>query len=674
MLLLLIAIVLVAISGLPGLMLGRRTMLGQYAAAALSIAGAAVGIVQTLRGAAAGEAWQMRAPWMLPGAALHVGLDGLSAVFLLPIFLISALGSVYGLAYWRQTDHPANGRKLRLFYGLLTAGMALLVVARNGLLFLYGWELMALAAYFLVTTEDQDAKVRETGWIYLVATHTSTLLLFAALALLRVETGSFELQPLVAGAAPGMTTAIFLLALLGFGIKAGIMPLHVWLPSSHAIAPSHVSALMSGVIIKMGIYGLVRVLGLLPTPPVWPGALLLALGALSGVLGVAFAIGQHDVKRLLAYHSVENIGIIVMGLGVAMLGRALAQPAWVALGLAGCLLHTWNHALFKSLLFFSAGSVIHAAHTRQIDELGGLARAMPRTALGFLLGAWAICGLPPLNGFVSELLVYLGLFRTLGIGQSESLAAAALAAPALAMIGALALACFVKVFGVVFLGQPRSPHALAVRESPPAMTGPLFVLAACCVAIGVAPAAVAPLLEGGIAAWHPAAFPSGPHLAELAPLGWISLLGALLIAVAGAIGLALARRLAASNVPRNCTWGCGYAAPTPRMQYTASSFAELIVGLFARFLHPRAHYTRPKGSFPTRAAFVSHVDDVVLDEAVLPAARRLADWCYRFRWFQQGSVQAYLMYIFVAVAVLMLWHFWQFWSPSAWSWWGWSPT
>src|SRR5262249_7376243 len=316
---------------------------------------------------------------------------------------------------------------------------------------------------------------------------------------LRAVSGSFALNPLDPDhLSPGLTTAIFVLALIGFGLKAGIMPLHVWLPSAHANAPSHVSAIMSGVLIKMGIYGLVRVTSLLPTPPLEWGTGVLGLGVVSGVLGVAYAVGQHDLKRLLAYHSIENIGIIVMGLGLAMIGRSLGRADWVLLGLSGGLLHVWNHALFKALLFLSAGSVIHATHTREIDRFGGLAKNMPRTAIFFLIGAVAICGLPPLNGFVSEFLIYLGLFSTLGNGNGWSFAAVAFAAPALALIGALAVACFVKVYGTVFLGTARTEQADHVRESPPNMICPMAVLAACCFFIGMAPLVLTPILNAAV--------------------------------------------------------------------------------------------------------------------------------------------------------------------------------
>lgn len=668
---LLTGIVIVAASGFPGLLLGRRSAVGQYAATLLSVAGSVLGIAGAIAAATTVGGAEWRRPWVLPGAEFHVGVDGLSLVFLMPVFFISLCGSIYDLAYWKQAEHPQNGRKLRMFYGLLTAAMALLIVARNGLLFLYGWELMALSAYFLVTTEDDREDVREAGWIYLAATHTGTLILFGLFALLRAATGTFDLVPVSAEAlSPAALTLVFVLALLGFGLKAGLMPLHVWLPGAHAAAPSHVSALMSGVIIKMGIYGLVRVLSLLPTPPTWPGALLLALGSTSGVLGVAFAVGQHDLKRLLAYHSIENIGIIVMGIGLAMIGRALDRPAWIALGMGGALLHTWNHAIFKSLLFYGAGSVQHAAHTREIDELGGLAKTMPRTAFCFLVGAAAICGLPPLNGFVSELLIYLGLFQTLGLDGGRSYAGASLAAPVLALIGALALACFVKAFGIVFLGSPRSRRAAEAVESPTAMTGPMFLLVGCCAVIGLAPNLTAPVLERGIAAWLPGGFADGVRLGELAPLGWISAIGLLLVGGTALIGGWLLARLRRLGAATTCTWGCGYAAPTPRMQYTSSSLAQMLVNLMSGILRPHVRRTPVRGLFPDSTAYAGEVDDVVLKRFVLPSAERLADRAAWFRRFHQGSTQIYLSYI---LAVLFLTYLWQFRVYQGWLMWRWIP-
>jgi hydrogenase-4 component B len=673
--LLLLAIALAASSGAVGLLFGRRSRGGQWLATVIAVLGSAAGLAGVgVFWAGAGQAGKpdvlICLPWSVPGGQFLVGIDAISAVFLLPVFLVSLLGSVYGLSYWKQTEHPENGRKLRLFYGTLTAGMALLVIARNGVLFLFGWEIMALSGFFLVTTDDRVREVRRSGWIYLVATHAAALFLFALFGLLRKATGSFTLAPLDAAAlAPGMATAIFVCALAGFGLKAGIMPLHVWLPGAHANAPSHVSAIMSGVILKMGIYGLVRVLALLPTPPLAWGYTVLGLGVVSGVLGVAFAVGQHDLKRLLAYHSIENIGIIVMGLGLALLGRTLGRADWIVLGLGGALLHVWNHALFKSLLFFSAGSVLHATGSRQIDRLGGLAKTMPRTALAFLVGAIAICGLPPLNGFVSELLIYLGLFGTLGIGAGAACPIAAFAAPALALIGALAVACFVKVFGAVFLGSARSEDAMHAHESPWSMIGPMGVLMAGCGFIGLFPALVAPLLGRAIAAWSPETADAGSRLATLAPLDWISGMGLLLLVLLGLGSAVLWLRLRASDLATGSTWGCGYAAPTARMQYTSSSFAQMLVGLFAWALRPQVRQAfqpdklgqarkpdvQTTPLFPKKTAFHSHVPDSVLDRAVLPSFRlaaRLLSW---FHVFHQGSIQTYLLYIFLTLVALLLW-------------------
>jgi len=653
-------ILLTALSGAPGLLLRRNANTGQRLTTLLAVVGSGFGLGGVCIFWATGESEPIVWSWSIPGGEFHVAVDGLSAIFLLPIFLIALLGSVYGLGYWKQTEHPQNGRKLRLFYGTVTAGMALLVIARNSILFLVGWEVMALSAFFLVSTEDQDQEARAAGWLYLLAAHVGTLCLFGLFAVLRAAGGSFELVTLEQDKlAPWMATAIFVLALCGFGLKAGIMPLHVWLPSAHAIAPSHVSAIMSGVLIKMGIYGLVRVTSLLPHAPVAWGAIVLALGAVSGILGVAFAIGQHDLKRLLAYHSIENIGIIVMGLGLAMIGRSLGRTDWVILGLSGALLHVWNHALFKALLFLSAGSVIHATGTREIDHLGGLAKKMPWTAFCFLIGAVAICGLPPLNGFVSEFLIYVGLFRTLGDGGAalagKGYPGAAVAAPALALIGALAAACFVKAYGAVFLGTARSEHAQHAHEPPRSMLGPMIVLVAGCFFIGLASLVIVPLLGKAVAAWMPDLKDAGPRLVTLAPLEWVTVMGVLLVAALLVAGVALRIRLRHSIVREGATWGCGYAAPTPRMQYTSSSFAEMLVGLFAWALHPRMGKPRELSLFPQKSEFHSDVPDTVLDEAVVPAFRWGASLFSRLRRFQHGSIQTYLLYIFVALIALLYW-------------------
>jgi len=651
-----LAIAIVAASGLPGLWARRRSSWGEHVALSMVLCGALLGLVGAGLGLQGESAHVLALPLPLAGSGAGLAVDALSAFFLIPIFVIGGLGAVYGLVYWRQADHATNGRKVRLFWGWLVAGMGVLVLARNSLVFLLGWEVMALSAFFLISAQDGQAEVRKASWVYLIATHFGTLCLFAMFVLLRQAAGTFDLQPVpVEQASLGLLTAIYFLALIGFGLKAGIMPLHFWLPSAHANAPSHVSAILSGVMIKMGIYGLVRIFGLLPAPPVAWGTILLVLGAVSGVLGVVFAIGQHDLKRLLAYHSVENIGIIVMGLGLAMAGRSQGRTDWTVLGLAGCLLHVWNHGLFKSLLFFSAGSVVHATGTREMDQMGGLAKAMPRTALMFLIGALAICGLPPLNGFISELFIYLGLFRSMGVAEGPSWMGAGLAVPALAIIGALAVACFVKAYGVVFLGLPRGRASLHAHESPLSMIAPMAILAACCVLIGLAPFAVAPILNRVVESWTMQVVSDEMQLATLVPLTSISMMGFVFLALAASVSFLVLRVLRLRGVRRQGTWDCGYAQPTARMQYTASSFAQTLVGLFRWVLRPRVHRPEVSDPFPAAARFESHVEDIVLDGQILPFACVAERWLGRIRVFQQGLTHHYVLYILAAVLGLLAW-------------------
>lgn len=645
------AVALAAFSGVPGLFFPRASSVGERVAACGMAAAALVGLAGAIGGLYGGHSGPTVVfPWPAAGDG-WVGLDALSAFFLVPIFLVGGVGSVYALGYWPQRRHLRNGRHLRFFWGILAAGMALLVISRHALTFLMGWELMALSAFFLVTVEDQRLESRQAGWVYLLATHAGTLALFALFALWRHSTGSYLMRP----AGPdvlslGVLNLCLALACVGFGLKAGVMPFHFWLPGAHANAPSHVSAMMSGVMLKMGVYGLVRWCALLPDPPpIWGGSVLV-LGAVSGVLGVVFALGQHDLKRLLAYHSVENIGIIMMGFGLALMGRSAGRTEWVVLGLGGCLLHVWNHSFFKALLFLDAGAVLHAAHTRQIDRLGGLFKTMPWTAMLFLVGAVAICGLPPLNGFVSEWFLYLGLIKC-ALVPGRGVLAGLLGVPALAMIGALAVACFVKVFGVVFLGEARTRAARQAREAPFVMRLPMGVLAGCCVLIGLAPWIVAPALDAAIACWLVGNRMVPAPLGTFAPLGAISAMAVTLLLGTAALAFFLVRNLRAAR--SGPTWDCGYARPTVRMQYTAGSFARMLVQLFSAVLRPKERVPELRRVFPSPAHAHSHVDEAVLDRVLLPAGRRIETgfaWVHRF---QRGLTQHYVLYILLALLALL---------------------
>ena len=593
-----------------------------------------------------GVSWELLSDSQLGGEPVHLRLDAVSAFFLALLAVLSGAGSVYCFSYWSDAEHPRSARSGRAWWTGMVVCMGWVLLAANGLHFLVAWELFAVCAYFLITSERQRREVREAGWLYLAASHAGTLCLFAFFTLLAVRTGSWELRPFQDH--PDLAP-LFWLALAGFGLKAGVFPLHIWLPSAHANAPSHVSALLSGVAIKMGVYGLVRFSGWLPVPES-AGWTVAALGVVSAVLGVVFALGQHDLKRLLAYHSVENIGIILMGLGFAMIATAHGHPAWGWLCLAGGLLHVWNHGLFKALLFLGAGSVLHTTGTREMSRLGGLWRAMPWTTSCFVLGAVAITGLPPLNGFVSEWLVYLGLFDAV-TSRGTVVWIAVPAAVLLAMTGALALACFVKVCGVVFLGLPRSEAAVRAHESDWAMRGPMLGLAAACVAIGVMPVVFWPAVARAAAAWQ-----ANPGVVEIpAPVATLGMCNAF-VALAGILAVTgLFRRVRRNGVARAATWDCGYAAPTPRMQYTAGSFARIITGWFSWILRPERHAHGPDGTFPARADFSEHTPETVLEKIVEPAGRGVMAISAAVRRLQHGRVQWYILYVVFGLVVLAFW-------------------
>jgi hydrogenase-4 component B len=642
---------LAAVSGLPLMFRLTDPAKGQRMAAGFMAASAATGIMCALVVLFRRLSVTHELGWTVPYGPMTCSIDPLSAFFLLPILTVSTCCSFYALGYWPAEKKQRNIGRLSFFFGLLVAGLIWVVLARSAVLFLFAWEIMAISAFFILTPEDNDEEVRKSGILYMICTHISTLSLFALFILLKTTTGTFAFP--AAGsisAATPFANVLFLIALFGFGIKAGMMPFHVWLPSAHANAPSHVSAVMSGVILKIGIYGLLRTLSFFDAIPLWWGITVLTTGVISGVLGVVFAIGQHDLKRLLAYHSIENIGIILMGAGVGLIGFSTGNPQLVVLGMAGALLHVLNHAVFKSLLFLGAGSVIHSLGTREIDRMGGLLKNMPWTALLFLTGAIAICGLPPLNGFISEMFIYLGLFKSVITGSGAAAASCALAAPALALIGGLALACFVKVFGVVFLGVSRSPVNHEPHEATRSMLVPMAVLGTICVLIGVVPVAVAPLLESAVASLS-SIFLNDSELTAMAPLGWVSVLSMTLAAI---VFILFTVRIKNVTATKSMTWGCGYLAPTPRMQYTASSFADTLTGLFRSILRPDVHIPHIRSSFPAPSKFSSHVPETVLEIIYIPLFSRVNDRLAFIRKLQNGKMHYYIFYMFLTLIVLLM--------------------
>ncbi len=605
-------------------------------------AGCAVGLVPAIAVLAGGAPRRMSVPGHVPGGPWVIGIDALSAWFLLVVFGVGAASALYGVSYLDRGRASPRASLEHLLLSFLLVSLALVVTAAAAVPFLIAWELMAIWAYLLLVYESESLAVRRAGLLYLIVTHTGTLALFALFALWGMPASDLTFGALAAAgpALPNGGAAVLTLALFAFGLKAGVVPLHFWLPDAHAAAPSHVSAVFSGVMIKAGIYGLLRVLLLLGGAPPWWGWTVLCLGVVSGVLGVLWALAQHDLKRLLAYHSVENIGIILLGIGAGALGLTYHHPVVALLGFAGAALHTLNHALFKSLLFLGAGALIQAAGSRDIEHLGGLARRMPLTWIAFLSGSIAIVGLPPLNGFVSEWVTFQALLAGGLLGGPIRLEALAVAG--LALVGALALACFAKVCGIVFLGQPRTPDAWSAEEASAGMLAPLLFLVLACGFIGLAPA----VAVGG-AVRVASSFAAGEgeaarHLAAAARLaGWVSAGVVLLVGL-----VALGRSRSALRQRRQPTWRCGYAYAEPRMQYSASSFAAPLIAAYQPMSGVRVERTL--------TSFRSHPADLVVSGAVRPLWRGLRWVVERLRPIQHGRLGLYLSYVVVTVILLLL--------------------
>jgi len=683
--------------GLDQMIGGLELMLGAYAAGAAAsllaqrsaratrflghlglLVGALAGVVLAIRhlgDASSGPALRVELPSLFPFAHLSLVLDGLGAFFLLVVSIVAVAAAVYGPAYLRThgTGSPAvEVLGINLFVG----SMALVLCAGDALTFLLAWEGMTLASYTLVVSEGGEADAH-AGLVYIVMAHAGTALLMVVFLALAAHAGTFDFVAIRAAATslPGPErTVLFFLALAGLGAKAGVVPLHVWLPLAHPAAPSHVSALMSGVMLKVALYGVLRLgLDLLapvagPLPPSW-GWTVLVLGSTSAVIGVLYALQQHDLKRLLAFHSVENVGIILMGIGMAMLlaGRGGAADALAALSLAAALLHTLNHAAFKGLLFLGAGSVLSATHLRNMEQLGGLGRRMPWTAWLFLTGAVAISALPPLNGFVSEWMTFQAL--VLGGAQLKGGAglAAVVAASALALTGGLAAACFVKAFGVTFLGRPRSAQAAEAVEVAPSMRAGMILLAAVCVVVGVAPGHVMSLLDAPVVRLLGGAGPSalvtvrGPLV--LSALGAAGAGTALSMTAAAALFAALAllvwgicvwpRAVARRLAP---TWTCGMT-PQSRFDYTATAFAKPLRFIFAALYRPRREVEKETGPTPYVLRRLRWEGDVV-DLAETELYQRLQAGVMRtaraVRSRSTGRIHGYIAYVLITLLLTLL--------------------
>ncbi len=658
--LLLAAMMLLFVSGFLALFAGRSPVLTKLLGAGGALLGCVLGLFSGLAALVRGTTESLEYVWDVPYGSLSLALDPLSAWFVVPICGICGLSAIYGAQYleaYRQ--HRSLGTHW-FFYNLLVASMLMVVTARNGVLFLVAWEVMSLASYFLVVFDDDEESVRDAGRTYLIATHLGTAFLLGFFIVLGHPAGSLDFAAIAGAAVPDPATAglLFLLALVGFGTKAGLMPLHVWLPDAHPVAPSHVSAVMSAVMVKTGIYGIVRALTLLPAAPAWWGWLLIAIGTLSGIGGILFALAQRDLKRLLAYSTVENVGIIALGLGVGLVGVSSSAPVIAILGLSGALLHVLNHAMFKGLLFLGAGAVLHATGTREIDRLGGLAKRMPWVTGALVVGAVAIAGLPPLNGFVGEFLIYLGALRSeTSLGPAWAVPSL-MAFAALALIGGLAAVCFTKVVGIAFLGEPRTKEAAAAHPAPIMMSLPIIALAVGCFLVGIAPARVVPLLLSAVAqvAKTDTASIAGPFENAMAPLGAITLASCVLIGLASTLAVLRVALLSGREVSSSGTWGCGYTRPTPRMQYTSSSYVQPAVLFFTPLYLLRRTLIPPQGLFPKRAELSQDTLDPAREILYRPAFRSIGQLLARLRWLQSGYLHVYMLYIGVTLVALLIWY------------------
>lgn len=607
----------------------------------------------------------------LPDLPFHVRIDLLSGFFLLVVGLLSFFVSVYSIGYVKGFLGHRSVTRLVIFYVLFLAGMMMVILADDALFFLIAWELMAGSSYFLVLFEDERVENKRAAFLYLVVAHVGAmaiLLSFGVLAGLATDFSGFNsytFEAMRETELPAAWAAVaFLLAFFGFAAKAGVVPLHVWLPEAHPVAPSNVSALMSGVMLKTAIYGIVRVVfDLIGVFPWWWGALVLIFGLVSAVMGVLFALMQHDLKRLLAYHSVENIGIILIGIGLAMIFSSFDMPLLAALALIAGLYHTLNHAIFKGLLFMGAGAVLHATHERNMEEMGGLIHSMPWTAATFLVGCVSISALPPFNGFVSEWLTYQAFLLSPGLPSPLLNLLIPLGAALLALTSALAAACFVKAFGVTFLGHRRSHHHGTVHEASWSMRAGMVLAAVTCLLLGVLPTFMIqwmdPLAEELV---------GGALASSASGLGWMWLTPIsherasysapivffVILAVFFLVYMILHARPGA--IHRRPLWDCGFEKITSRMQYTATSFAMPLRRIFG-FLFNIKEDVRKRGTnpaFPQQIHYMLRVRDRFWNWLYQPVVDASFWGSRRIGRLQQGRIQIYLIYSFVTIVVLLL--------------------
>lgn len=583
--------------------------------------------------------------------SLGFKMDGLSAFFLTAIFAVSLLAAIYSFHYMDSVEKPVRTAVHYFFFSLLIISMALVVTAANIITFMLSWEIMSLSSFFLVIYNHHSAENRKAGYLYFVFSHVGAMFLFAAFGMIYGYTGSFGFGEAIGSLPETIKILIFIFAFIGFGSKAGVFPFHVWLPYAHPAAPSHISAVMSGVMIKTGIYGIIRMYMLLDFQTPVFGNIVLVAGAVSGILGIVYALGQKDLKRLLAYSSVENIGIILIGFGIGMIGVSSGNQVMAVLGFTGGFLHILNHSIFKSLLFMGAGMVLHKTGTRSIDALGGLIKHMRITGTAVVIGSIAICGLPPLNGFVGEFLIYIGGFKGITLDKS-AFVMSILGIISLAIIGGMALACFTKVIGVVFQGEPRTKAAVNVNEKGSTMLVSMSILAGACVLIGIFPRVIIQLPIKAVSAlglgYDPVAFE--PILQMTRNISLAALIFLVVVVLVTAIR---SFSYKGKIIAKSGTWGCGFTQPTVKMQYTGSSYASFILDFFRPAAPLTEDHPKIKGRFPLKTHYQSHVNDLAglhMNRVIVHPVLFLFD---KLRWIQHGDIHLYIGYILLAIVLLL---------------------
>jgi hydrogenase-4 component B len=618
-----------------------------------------------------GKSLQFVAPGILSFFNFEILIDGISAFFILIIGIVSFAVSLYSIGYSKEYETKKRTSSLGFLFNIFIFSMVLVVASNNAFFFLIFWELMSLVSFFLVIYDHEKDENLKSGMTYLVMTHLGTAFIFASFLLGYVQTGSFSFDSFrhsSAGFPLFVKNLVFVFAFIGFGTKAGMVPLHVWLPKAHPSAPSNVSALMSAVMIKIGIYGMIRTIfdfngfGISPDFAWW-GMLLIVFGSASAIIGVLYAVVERDIKRALAFSSIENIGIILIGLGLSIVFTSFQLTAFAVLALVASMYHTINHAVFKGLLFMGAGSVVSVTHTKNIEHLGGLVKQMPWTSLLFLIGAISISGLPPFNGFISEWFTMQSLLSSYHIPSTILQISIAFASLPFALTIGIAAATFVKLFGMTFLSKARSKHAMNIKEVPRSMILGMSILAAACVLFCVMPYLGTSLIS---TAFHLSFQPSSPFdsisiqnssgksFANLSMPVVVIILLSVSIAIFGFI------RVLSGNTKKTTysTWDCGFGSLNERMEYTPTSLSQPIRAVFKVFFKP--HNQTEKESFGENPYLLKTVKietvikNVFEEMLYAPIVSSFVFFFDKVRRLQTGKINAYLLYIMITLVLLLL--------------------